>query len=115
LLHVVNVFTDAAGGYGNPLGVFLEGKEIPEARRQDIATGLGFSETVFVDDEDQGRIQLFTPVAELPFAGHALLGTAWLLSGEGRPVEVLGPSPGDVPVWDEGEAPGRKGLKAVVP
>ena len=41
---------------------------------------LGFSETVYVDDPDTGQLRIFTPAAELPFAGHPLVGTAWLLS-----------------------------------
>jgi predicted PhzF superfamily epimerase YddE/YHI9 len=97
-LHVLRVFTGAAGEQGNPLGIFLEGREVPAGARQGIATELGYSETVFVDDSDRGEIQLFTPAAEIPFAGHPTVGTAWLLAREGRPVEVLRPPPGAVDV-----------------
>ena len=97
-LHVLRVFTDQAGDHGNPLGVFLEGGEIAGPERQPIATELGFSETVFVDDARRGEIQMFTPAAEIPFAGHPTVGTAWLLARERRPVGALRPPPGDVAV-----------------
>ena len=64
-LHVLRVFCDAEWGFGNPLGVFLDGEEIPAERRQDVAAELGFSETVFVDDAASGRMRIFTPGLEL--------------------------------------------------
>jgi predicted PhzF superfamily epimerase YddE/YHI9 len=79
-LHVLNVFTAADGSGGNPLGVFLDGAAVPEAKRQPIAHELGYSETVFVDDPESGAIRIFTPYAELPFAGHPTVGTAWFLA-----------------------------------
>jgi predicted PhzF superfamily epimerase YddE/YHI9 len=103
LLHVVRVFTDVTGSHGNPLGVFVDGGRTPEDRRQSIAAELGFSETVFAEDREQGRIRLYTPASELPFAGHALVGAAWLLGQQRGPVEHLWPPAGEVPVWTEGE------------
>ncbi len=97
-LHVLRVFTDARGEHGNPLGAFLDGGEIANSERQPIATELGFSETVFVDDAERGAIQMFTPAAEIPFAGHPTIGTAWLLARERSPVEALRPPPGEVSV-----------------
>ena len=97
-LHVLRVFTDERGEHGNPLGVFLEGSEIPLAQRQAIATELGFSETVFVDDAERGEIQMFTPAAEIAFAGHPAVGTAWLLAKVHAPVDALRPPPGEVGV-----------------
>lgn len=102
-LHVLRVFCDEAGERGNPLGVFLEGGEVPELRRAAVAHDLGFSETVFVDDPRRGEIRIFTPGLELPFAGHPTVGTAWLLRQEGVPVDVLRPPAGEVPVRREGE------------
>jgi predicted PhzF superfamily epimerase YddE/YHI9 len=103
VLHVLRVFTDERGDYGNPLGVFLDGAEVSKAERQPIATELAFSETVFVDDASTGEIQIFTPAAEIPFAGHPTVGTGWLLAEAGRPVDVLRPPPGEVPVRRDGE------------
>jgi len=77
IVRVLRVFTDGAGESGNRLGVVRDGSGIDHARRQAIASELGYSETVFVEDET--RLQIFTPSMELPFAGHPLVGSAWLL------------------------------------
>ena len=83
---VVRVFTDDRGANGNELGI-LRSSPATHNREQEIATGLGFSETVFVDevgpDAPEGRgatIRIFTPASELPFAGHPSVGTAWWLA-----------------------------------
>jgi predicted PhzF superfamily epimerase YddE/YHI9 len=97
-LHVLRVFVDEGGAGGNPLGVFLEGGEIPEQDRQKVAADLGFSETVFVEYPGRGALRIFTPTSELPFAGHPLVGTAWLLAREGARTSVLRPPAGEVPM-----------------
>jgi predicted PhzF superfamily epimerase YddE/YHI9 len=97
-LHVLKVFVGEDGAGGNPLGVFLEGGEVPEPLRQGVAADLGFSETVFVDDAERGELRIFTPGTELPFAGHPLVGTAWLLAREGLGASVLRPPAGEVPI-----------------
>jgi len=102
-LHVLKVFVGEGGAGGNPLGVFLDGPEVPAADRQAVARDLAFSETVFVEDAAGGRLRIFTPGTELPFAGHPLVGTAWLLAGEGHEVPVLRPPAGEVPVRSEGD------------
>jgi predicted PhzF superfamily epimerase YddE/YHI9 len=94
-LHTLRVFVGPGGTGGNPLGVFLDGGAVPQDRRQAVAADLGFSETVFVD---AGSLQIFTPAVELPFAGHPLVGTAWLLEHPG----ALRPPAGEVPTWSEG-------------
>jgi predicted PhzF superfamily epimerase YddE/YHI9 len=101
-LHVLRVFVGDGGAGGNPLGVFLDGAQVAEGERQEIAADLGFSETVFVEDPEQGRLRIFTPKEELPFAGHPLVGTAWLLTSEGLDVPTLRPPAGEVPVRLEG-------------
>lgn len=102
-LHVLKVFVGDEGVGGNPLGVFLEGNEVPENQRQQISADLGFSETVFVDDPETGELRIFTPTTELPFAGHPLVGTAWLLAKERSEVEILRPPAGEVPARVDGE------------
>jgi predicted PhzF superfamily epimerase YddE/YHI9 len=97
-LHVLRVFVDEGGAGGNPLGVFLEVGEIPEQDRQKAAADLGFSETVFVEDPGRGELRIFTPTSELPFAGHPLVGTAWLLAREGARTSILRPPAGEVPM-----------------
>jgi predicted PhzF superfamily epimerase YddE/YHI9 len=81
----------------------LDGAAIPPAGRQAVAGGLGFSETVFVDDAATGALRIFTPTVELPLAGHPLVGTAWLLARTGTPAPTLRPPAGDVPTWTTGD------------
>ena len=101
-LHVLKVFVGEGGAGGNPLGVFLDGGDVPEPDRQRVAADLGFSETVFVDDAARGVLRIFTPGTELPFAGHPLVGTAWLLARQGFEVPALRPPAGEVGVRFEG-------------
>ena len=82
-LHLLRVFCADDGSGGNPLGVFLDGAEVPPEQRQAVAADLGLSEIVFVDDAELGEIRIFTPTVELDFAGHPAVGTAWLLEGTG--------------------------------
>ena len=101
-LQVLSVFTARDGSEGNPLGVFLDGGAIAEERRQAVAADLNFSETVFVDDLETARLQIYTPVNQLPFAGHPLVGSSWLLAQtQERPPEMLRPPAGEVPTWIE--------------
>ena len=102
-LHVLKVFVGEGGAGGNPLGMFLDGGEVPEGDRQAVAADLGFSETVFVEDASEGRLRIFTPTTELPFAGHPLVGTAWLLAHEGLEVSPLRPPAGEVAVRFDGD------------
>jgi predicted PhzF superfamily epimerase YddE/YHI9 len=102
-LHVLRVFVAPDGTGGNPLGVFLDGAGVPEGRRQAVAADLGFSETVFVDEPAAGGVRIFTPAAELPFAGHPLVGTSWLLARERTAVPVLRPPAGEVPTFLDGD------------
>lgn len=101
LLHILRVFADSSGHYGNPLGVFIEEEAIGVSQRQAIAAGLGFSETVFIEDAASGKLRLYTPGGELPFAGHPLVGTAWLLAEIGLRLGELNPPAGSTPVWVE--------------
>lgn len=96
-LHLLRVFCSDDGSGGNPLGVFLQGAEVPAERRQAVAADLGLSETVFVDDAERGEIRIFTPAVELDFAGHPTVGTAWLLEG----VNALRPPAGEIAVTRE--------------
>lgn len=110
LLHIVRVFTGPAGTGGNPLGVFLDGAEVAPADRQSVAAELGFSETVYVTDAVRGELGIFTPAAELPLAGHPLVGTAWLLAREREAVDLLRPPAGEIPTWAES---GRTWIRAL--
>jgi predicted PhzF superfamily epimerase YddE/YHI9 len=103
-LHVLRVFVNEDGEWGNPLGVFLDGADVAVEARQRVAAELGFSETVFVEDRASGRLRIHTPAVELPFAGHPTVGTAWLLAQVGAPVEMLRVPAGEVGVRREGGA-----------
>ncbi|MGW1744070.1 PhzF family phenazine biosynthesis protein [Streptomyces sp. NPDC002092] len=64
---------------GNPVAVFLDAADLTGELMQRIAKEMNLSEVTFVLPAEQGsdaRIRIFTPVNELPFAGHPLLGTA---------------------------------------
>jgi len=101
-VRVPRVFCGPAGEFGNPLGVVLDGAAVAVDDRQALARHLGYSETVFVDDAATGRIAIFTPEVELPFAGHPCVGTAWMLLGEGHAIDALRPPAGTVPVRRDG-------------
>ena len=80
---VADVFTDVPLT-GNQLAVFTDARDLPEEQLQPLAREMAFSETVFVypaERDGHVRIRIFTPTAELPFAGHPVLGTAFVLGG----------------------------------
>ncbi len=84
--YTLDVFTDRRFG-GNPLAVFPDAASIPIDAMPKIAKELNLSETVFVLPPDSPkhtrRLRIFTPAAELPFAGHPTVGTAFLLAAIG--------------------------------
>jgi trans-2,3-dihydro-3-hydroxyanthranilate isomerase len=81
-----DVFTDRVF-CGNPLAVFPEAEGITDDQMMKIAREMNLSETVFVlkpdSDEVLRRLRIFTPVREIPFAGHPIVGTWTALAGEG--------------------------------
>jgi trans-2,3-dihydro-3-hydroxyanthranilate isomerase len=80
--HTLDVFTDQRFG-GNPLAVVLDADGLDASRMQTIAREFNLPETVFVlkpqNRAHTARVRIFTPVAELPFAGHPTVGAAALL------------------------------------
>jgi trans-2,3-dihydro-3-hydroxyanthranilate isomerase len=85
-IHVVDVFTDKPLA-GNQLAVVLDAEGIPGDVMQRIAKEMNISETTFVlkpeDPANAARVRIFTPGAELPFAGHPTIGTSWVLFTQG--------------------------------
>jgi trans-2,3-dihydro-3-hydroxyanthranilate isomerase len=80
---IADVFTDTPLE-GNPLAVFTDGRELDAETMQRLAKETNLSETVFVlpaEGEGNARIRIFTPNAELRFAGHPTLGSAFVLGG----------------------------------
>ena len=98
---ICDVFTDRPLA-GNPLAVFPDAREIPDARLLPLAREINFSETVFAYPPAAGghaRIRIFTPRRELPFAGHPVLGSAFVLGAPLQSDEVrLETGRGIVPV-----------------
>ena len=83
----VDVFTDRPFG-GNPLAVFPEAEGLTTEEMQRLAREMNLSETTFVlppqVPEADFKVRIFTPVMELPFAGHPVVGTHWVLAHLGR-------------------------------
>jgi trans-2,3-dihydro-3-hydroxyanthranilate isomerase len=103
---VADVFTDTPLT-GNQLAVFTDGRGVDDETMQRLAREMNFSETVFVLPPEEGghaRIRIFTPATELPFAGHPVLGSAFVL---GAPLQlgeiVLETGAGNIPVALERE------------
>jgi trans-2,3-dihydro-3-hydroxyanthranilate isomerase len=103
---VCDVFTDRPLA-GNQVAVFTDARGLDDATMQAIAREMNYSESTFVLPPEQGghaRIRIFTPLAELPFAGHPTLGTAFVLGGPMQSPEVrLETLSGIVPVVLERE------------
>jgi len=82
---VVDVFTDRPYA-GNPLAVVHGADALDTAQLAAIAGEFNLSETVFPLTPTQPgasyRARIFTPVEELPFAGHPSVGVAWVLARE---------------------------------
>jgi trans-2,3-dihydro-3-hydroxyanthranilate isomerase len=82
----VDVFTDRRFG-GNPLAVVMNAEGLTTAQMQSVAGEFNLSETTFVlppkDPAHTAEVRIFTPKAELPFAGHPNVGTAFVLASRG--------------------------------
>jgi len=93
--ETVDVFTDRQFG-GNPLAVVVDAKGLSTAQMQSIAAEFNLAETTFVlppaSPENMAQVRIFTPVDEMPFAGHPNVGTAFVLARravrEGRPIDA---------------------------
>ncbi|MGZ8694820.1 MAG: PhzF family phenazine biosynthesis protein [Gaiellaceae bacterium] len=105
---VVDVFTDRPLA-GNQLAVFTDARELSEETLQPLAREINFSETVYVLPAESGghaRVRIFTPAQELPFAGHPILGTAFVLAAPLSLDEIrLETGGGIVPVRIERDGP----------
>lgn len=114
---LLDVFTDTPLA-GNPLAIVSDAADLTERQMQAIAKEFNLSETVFItkplDEQNHASIRIFTPVYEMPFAGHPIIGTACYLAMHNerdenmRPITLhvpLGPVPCDI-------TPGSSGLLA---
>jgi trans-2,3-dihydro-3-hydroxyanthranilate isomerase len=114
-IYIVDVFAEQAYA-GNQLAVVVGPPTLSDDTMQKIAAETNYSETTFVtpEPETEGgyRVRIYTPARELDFAGHPLLGTAWVLReyvlhGEASTVR-LNLSIGQVPVTFDSSAGGRE-------
>jgi trans-2,3-dihydro-3-hydroxyanthranilate isomerase len=107
-----DVFTDTPFG-GNQLAVFPDARGIPEHRLQDVTREFNYSETTFVyppeDPSHTRRVRIFTPGAEVPFAGHPTVGTAHVLAATG---EVVLTGETTRIVFEEGVGPVHVSIRA---
>lgn len=108
---ILDVFT-ATPLEGNQLGVFLDGRGLRDQQMLAATREMNYSESVFFlppggAGEADARVRIFTPGAELPFAGHPTLGSAWVL-GEllGKDTVTLELGAGLVPVELDRDAAG---------
>jgi trans-2,3-dihydro-3-hydroxyanthranilate isomerase len=103
---VCDVFTDTPLT-GNQLAVFTDARGLDAEQMQALARELKFSESTFVFPAEEGghaKIRIFTPAAEIPFAGHPTLGTAFVLATPLQSPEIrLETARGIVPVALERE------------
>ena len=108
--YIVDCFTDQKFS-GNQLAVFLDDAGLDEGFMQKAAKEMNFSETVFLDphpyDDGSFSIRIFTPETEIPFAGHPVLGTAYLikeklLNHPGNVAVTLRTKAGSIPVTLKG-------------
>lgn len=106
--RIVNVFAESALG-GNALCVFEDGSGLDTATMQALALQFNLSETTFLlpadDAKSNARVRIFTPMFEMPFAGHPTLGSAHVvraLTASGDAVR-LQMQAGVIPVHAEGD------------
>jgi trans-2,3-dihydro-3-hydroxyanthranilate isomerase len=89
---VYDVFTPRRFG-GNPLAIVADARDLTPGEMQAIAREFNFSETVFLlppeDPAHAARLRIFTPTAEVPFAGHPTIGTAVMLADAGLGPEMV--------------------------
>lgn len=89
---ICDVFTDTRFG-GNQLAVLTDARGLSDRQMQQVAREFNFSESTFVLPAERGharRVRIFTPTAEIPFAGHPNVGTAFVLASMGAfgPIEA---------------------------
>jgi trans-2,3-dihydro-3-hydroxyanthranilate isomerase len=84
--ETVDVFTEQRFG-GNPLAVFLDAEGIDDTTMQALAAEMNYSETTFVlpprDPANTARVRIFNRKHEMPFAGHPMIGTAYVMARRG--------------------------------
>ena len=105
ILRYAAFSTDPAGG--NPAGVVLDAEGLSDAEMLAIAADVGYSETAFLTGQrgpGEYRVRYFSPLAEVPFCGHATIATAVALAHRDGPGTFrLATNAGEVPVTVDAE------------
>lgn len=110
--ETLDVFTDVPFG-GNPLAVFTDAEGLSETQMQALAAEMNLSETTFVlppeSAAETARVRIFNRTAEMPFAGHPSLGSAFVLARARASAEpiVLGLKAGPTRVEIQTDAAGQ--------
>ena len=104
-MHIYRVFCNQDGNHGNPVGVIFDlEQKLSTEQRQEISTESGFSECVFVNSLDVCSVNIFSPQREVPFAGHAVLGTVFAINDKyNLTPKFLKGIAGDIAVWKEND------------
>ncbi len=114
-IYIVDVFAERRYS-GNQLAVVTGGEGLSVETMQQIAAEMNYSETVFantIPEQDGGyRVRIFTPAREIAFAGHPIVGTAWVIRRHvafgGSDTVPLNLSMGQIPVTFERTAEGSE-------
>ncbi len=101
----LNVFTDEDGNYGNPVGIVVDVDcKIDKDERQKITYKSGLSEVIFINSFKEKNISIYSPLREIPFAGHAIIGAVYFLNEEfNTSIAEIVTIEGRVGVWKERE------------
>jgi len=116
-MKILRVFTNEDNNFGNPLGIVIdEENSLDKKERQQITIKSGFSEVVFINNINKRNISIYSPQGEIPFAGHAAVGTTYFLTQEYRiPVTRLIGVKDVVETWQKNGLTWVKGKLSITP
>ena len=108
--YIVDVFAEKKYA-GNQLAVFMDAASLTTEEMQRIACEINFAESTFITqiqtESNTARIRIFTPVSEMQFAGHPIIGTSWVLMNKifgNKPDKIAVTVPvGEIPVRQVGD------------
>lgn len=104
-VNILRTFVNKEGKFGNPTGIIVDVKQnLTTTDRQQIATKLHFTDTVFINNLEAVNVSFFNPQQETKFAGDALISTSYFINHVlEKNINVLFCKGGRVTTWTEGE------------
>lgn len=116
-MRIAHVFVNETREFGNPLGIIVDEKNLIDRNsRQHITLESGFSEVVFINNIQKRDISIFSPYREIPFAGHAVVGTVFYLTTEYQLLVTSLISMGKtIEAWVDGNLTWVRGELAITP